>query len=143
LLPQRAYYGKASRSDRIMERILVLDDEQSVLDVLRDALTSMNYDAETVIDARAFFNSLQARKPDLVLIDYILADNNGGTICHQIKTNPETRGIPVILMSGYEDANDLSGLVGCDDFIKKPFSMEELAGKITACLGGKIGQVQE
>ncbi|WP_207428066.1 PleD family two-component system response regulator [Pedobacter sp. SYSU D00535] len=117
-----------------MKKILVLDDDETILEALEDALTCLNYEVKTVKEVKSLFPLLEAYKPHLLLLDFMLSNSNGGAICHQIKTAPTFHNLPVIMMSGYNDVNELSQKSGCNEFIKKPFDLMELDKKIRACL---------
>ena len=115
-----------------MERILVLDDDEAILDALNDALACLNYRVKTISDAKRLYDVIEEYKPDLLLLDFMLPSANGGAICHQIKSNHQIK-LPVIIMSGYNDVIDQSEKSGADDFIKKPFDLFELDEKISTC----------
>lgn len=111
-------------------RILVLDDDRNILDILDEALTYEEFEVKTAMDIKSFFSLMDDYQPNLVLIDYLLQGINGGEVCHQIKTEEETRKVPVILMSAYPRVFESLGTYGCDEFIAKPFDLYSLIDKV-------------
>ncbi|WP_207421025.1 response regulator [Desertivirga brevis] len=117
------------------KRILVIDDDNSILDVVKESLEYLDYEVETNSTGENVFRLIEEYKPDLILLDYLLNGINGGEFCHQIKTNPTTAHIPVIMMSGFPKVFLSLGDYKSDYFITKPFDLTELSDKISACLG--------
>ncbi len=108
------------------KRILILDDNEDILKSVYDILEYANFQVKTTPDIFTFFKLVDEWQPHLVIIDYILQGINGGDICHQIKTGDATRGIPVIMMSGYPAVLNSLGNYGYDDLLVKPFSVDNL-----------------
>ena len=115
---------------KVKNRILILDDDKYMLEVLHEALTYANFEVKTFLDSNSFYTELEMNKPDLVLIDYLLKGINGGEVCHQLKVGNVTYSIPVILMSAYPKVFESLGTYGCDEFIAKPFDLNALIDKI-------------
>lgn len=116
------------------KRILILDDDRSVLDVMEEALSYSNYDVKTTQSSEELIGLLETYVPDIVLLDYILRGINGGEICHQIKSNPKTSALPVIIVSAYPRVLESLGDYGSDAIIPKPFDLMELLDKVENCL---------
>lgn len=110
--------------------ILILDDTQDILDALQQALTDEGYEVTTYSYCDDILQVVKQHQPNLVLLDYLLFGINGGELCHQIKTNPLTSHIPVILMSGYPRVLESLGTYGSDAFIAKPFDLKVLFSTI-------------
>lgn len=111
-------------------KILVLDDDRYILDILDEALTYEEFEVKTAMDIKSFFTIMEEYQPNLVLIDYLLHGINGGEVCHQIKTEGGTRTVPVILMSAHPRVFESLGTYGCDEFIAKPFDLYKLIDKV-------------
>lgn len=111
-------------------KILVLDDDRYILDVLDEALTYEEFEVRTAMDIKSFYSLMADYKPHVVLIDYLLKGINGGEVCHQIKSGDETRRVPVIMMSAYPRVFESLGTYGCDEFIAKPFDLYSLVEKV-------------
>lgn len=107
-----------------MKKILVIDDDESILDAIKEILAEANYTVETLANTDTIFDTIDEFKPDLIIIDYLLSGINGGEFCHQVKTNPKTLGIPVIIISAYPKTLLSLGTYGADMFIAKPFDLQ-------------------
>ena len=120
------------------KKVLVIDDDEAVLDVMKEALTYEGFEvkiADKADDVQAMINTYQ---PDLLLIDYILKGINGGEICHQVKDNGREKKLPVIIVSAYPKVLTSLGDYGCDKFIAKPFDLDDLVGCIKSVLQGNL-----
>ena len=80
------------------KRVLVLDDDIAVLEAIETALTYEDFDVKTIGRTYNIFKTIDEYHPDVILIDFILDGMNGGEICRQIKSNPNTRHLPVIII---------------------------------------------
>ena len=122
-----------------MARILVVDDEPSILELIRVNLEREGYEARTVADGRAALAEVEFRRPDLVLLDVMLPGLDGLSVCRTLHQNPATRDIPIIMLSARgEELDKVLGLeMGADDYITKPFSPRELLARIKARLRRK------
>ncbi|MBM5813009.1 MAG: phosphate regulon transcriptional regulatory protein PhoB [Gammaproteobacteria bacterium] len=116
--------------------ILVVDDEQSIRDLVAFGLRRSGFAVELAADALAARTLLASRRPDLLLVDWMLPDTSGLELTRQLRRDPATRDLPVILLTaraGEQDkVNGLEG--GADDYITKPFSARELVARIQAVL---------
>jgi DNA-binding response OmpR family regulator len=116
------------------KKILVVDDDEAVLEMLEAVLDYSGFGVKGCKAADTIFDDIEDYKPDLILIDYILNGINGGEICHQIKTNSKTQNLPVVLISAYPRVLQSLGSYGCDTFIAKPFDITYLVDNINYCL---------
>lgn len=110
------------------KRILIVDDDQSILNVLHDLLEYSGYDVLTLSDGDKVFDKIATFRPNLILLDVMLGKMDGRAICTSIK---QQMSIPVIMTSGTHLV--LSKQInphGPDDFLAKPFEMESLLEKI-------------
>jgi len=121
-----------------MKRIFVIDDDESILEVIEEVLKYSEYEVKTSLTCDNVFETIDLFKPDLILIDYLLLGINGGEFCYQIKTNPKTCHIPVIMMSGFPKVFFSLGDYKCDFFITKPLDLNELMEKITLCFNQEM-----
>jgi DNA-binding response OmpR family regulator len=113
------------------KRILILDDDQDILDVVSYLLTDSGYDVQTLSTGEQIVTVIQQFNPDLVLMDVMLADMDGRLICKDLKADGITNHIPVILISGTHDlAQSLHQLGAPNDFIPKPFDIDVLLRKV-------------
>lgn len=122
-----------------MKRVLVVDNDPAILDVMEEILEYEGFEVKTYSDTDNIFNCINSFNPDIILIDYILNGINGGELCAQIKKSPETSHLPVIIISAYSKVLLSLGNYGCDDFISKPFELDHLISRIST-LSARHGQ---
>ena len=103
-------------------RVMVVDDEPAILDVLRLILEDDGY--EVVTATRQDEIRTDQTRPDLILLDIWLSGVNGKEICRQLKGDPATRHIPVILVSANRDTAAIAEDCGADGSISKPFDLD-------------------
>jgi phosphate regulon transcriptional regulator PhoB len=118
------------------ERILVVDDEPDLLELVRVNLDQAGYAVETAASGRVALERLRRAPPDLVVLDLMLPDVSGTEICRQLRADPELSGLPVIMLTAKSDEVDrVVGLeLGADDYVTKPFSPRELVLRVRAVL---------
>jgi DNA-binding response OmpR family regulator len=116
------------------KKLLIIDDDEAVLDVMQEALTYEGFEVLISNKADNIHTLINNYSPDLLLIDYILKGINGGDICHQVKNDPVTEKMPVIIISAYPRVLTSLGTYGCDKFIPKPFDLGELVGSVKTIL---------
>ncbi len=113
------------------KKILILDDDQDLLDVLSMLLTESGYDIQTLSSGEEIFEEIKRFHPDLVLMDIMLSGMDGRLICKRMKAKSDTVDLPVILISGSHNlANNLSEQGAPNDFMAKPFDLNALVKKI-------------
>ena len=117
-------------------RILVVDDEPDILELIRYNLTRNNYDMTGVASGEEAFASVRTSPPDLVVLDLMLPGVDGLEVCRRLKNDARTVGMPVIILSAKgEEADVVTGLeLGADDYLTKPFSPRVLLARIKAVL---------
>jgi DNA-binding response OmpR family regulator len=113
-----------------MKKVLLLDNDEDVLDVMHEVLTYEGFDVKCIGQTDNIFPEIESYHPDLIILDYILSGVNGGEICHQIKENKKTSDLPVVIMSAYPRVLQSLGDYGCDDFIPKPFDLDDFTERI-------------
>lgn len=113
------------------KRILAIDDNPAILDVLNEILSFEGYEVVTISDGRKVFDTVEQVHPDLILLDVMLDNLDGREICRAIKNNRMFSGIPVIMISATHDLKSLLDQPGApDDFIAKPFDIYYLISKV-------------
>jgi two-component system OmpR family response regulator len=115
-------------------RILVVDDEPSITDLLSTALRYMGYDVATARTGSAALDSAAGNPPDLIVLDVMLPDIDGFEVCRRLRADGDF--VPVIFLTAREGEDDrVTGFIrGGDDYVTKPFSLEELTLRIGALL---------
>ena len=112
------------------KRILIIEDDEDILQVLEAVLVYNDFVVNGLDRTDDILEAVEQYAPDLVLTDYLLSGTNGGKICQQLKSNPKTTPIPVLLISAYPELAISHGHFGFDAFIAKPFDINELVNKI-------------
>ena len=108
------------------KRILVIDDDVDILDALSTLLEISGFQVNTTAKGTEVYAKVKACKPDIILLDVLLSGSDGRTICKKLKDNPETKDIPLIMMSAHPSAKRASLDCGANDFIPKPFEVADL-----------------
>ena len=116
------------------KRILILDDNQDILDIVHEALAYENFDVKSTGESADVIPLVENFAPDLVILDYRVAGTNGGELCRQIKAHPQFSDTPVIIFSAYINHHDELFAYGCDAIINKPFDLNELVEKVNSLL---------
>ncbi|MBV9021885.1 MAG: response regulator transcription factor [Ktedonobacteraceae bacterium] len=109
--------------------ILIADDDLGILDALTLLLEDAGYEVTTVSDG-ATIREVHTAPPDLLLLDIWLSGWNGRDICIALKSAEQTKHMPILLFSANKDTGKIAQEAGADDFIAKPFDMDELLEKI-------------
>ena len=114
-------------------RVLVVDDDQTVSEVVRRYLEREGYEVETVADGTTALRVALARPPDLMVLDLMLPGLDGIEVCRRLR---QSHQVPVIMLTAKGDVDDrVTGLeVGADDYVTKPFSPRELTARVGAVL---------
>lgn len=121
-------------------RVLIIDDSKTIVTALRKFLRSAGYETQEALDAESGLEILREQKTDLVFLDIVLPGMNGFAALRAIRRDPALREIPVIMMSGNEQAMEqfFGTRIGADDFMKKPFSRYEIFFRIERLLDANL-----
>jgi len=120
------------------KRVLVVDDDPDIVEMLSDLLQQDGRfevkTARTGYDAGVLTEKF---RPDVIILDYMLPDINGNVVLETIRRNPELAYIKVVLVSGVVNQEEVQALLaaGADDFIKKPFDIDHLIGRVAELVG--------
>ncbi len=120
-------------------KVLLVEDNKLQADIIREFLSRNGYEVVTVDNGVAAFKAAQMHHVDIVLLDRILPDMDGGDVCRWLKIDPNTRDIPIIMLTAKAGLDDkISGLeAGADDYLPKPFEESELNARIFVRLRSK------
>ena len=141
---RRAPQSVGSATAKASTRVLVVEDEQDVAELLRYNLTKEGYDVTLVGNGADALKRARETKPDLILLDIMVPQLNGWEVCRRLKQDAETRAIPVIMVTGRVEEGDkvLGFEMGADDYVTKPFSPRELVARVRAVVRrGKGGDI--
>lgn len=133
------------------ERILVVDDEPDLLELVRVNLAESGFQVEVTPSGRDALVRLRRAPPDLLVLDLMMPDLGGTEICRQIRATPELSDLPIIMLTA--KAQELDRVVGfelgADDYVTKPFSPRELSLRVKAVLrrgrseGGRLRSLEQ
>jgi DNA-binding response OmpR family regulator len=119
-----------------MKRILLIEDDRDIQDLVRYNLGREGYTVQACSDGAAGLLSARNDRPDLILLDVMLPGLTGNEVCRKLKADRNTEAIPVIFLTARSDEIDkmIGFEIGADDYVSKPFSPRELAARIKAVL---------
>ncbi len=119
-----------------LERILVVDDEQEIQQLIDYTLRKEGYRVLCVGSAEAALAEVRRNRPDLVILDLMLPGMDGLEVCRRLRREPETAELPIVILSAKgEEADIVAGLeLGADDYVTKPFRPRVLVARIRAVL---------
>ncbi len=110
------------------KKIFIVEDELDFLSTLRERLEFEGFEVTTAVDGEEALKKIPEEQPDLILLDIMLPEMNGYQVCRELKSNPETETIPVVVVTAKSQESDKfwAKETGADDYVTKPFEMEEL-----------------
>lgn len=129
------------------QRILIVEDEDAIVEVVSQTLRRHGYETAAAADGDSALEMAFSLRPDLVILDLMLPKMDGWEVCRRLKADRQTASVPVLMLTARREERDVvEGLeIGADDYMKKPFSLAELAARVKALLrradpgeGGKI-----
>ena len=125
------------------EKILIVEDEEDVVELVRYNLSKEGFKCDIACNGREALEKAQATSPALILLDLMLPEIDGLEVCKRLKSNPQTESIPIVMVTAKSDEADIvTGLeLGADDYITKPFSPKVLVARIRAVLRRKTTEI--
>lgn len=111
-----------------MLKVLIVEDEKNIIFTLEILLKDMNVEYEVAVDGIQALNKAEVFKPDLVLLDIVIPKMNGFLVCEALKSNPQTKNIPVVFISAKSQKEDIERAyeVGGEDYLVKPFNSSQI-----------------
>ena len=119
------------------KRILVVDDDEQIVELFLDVLgRDERFDVKSAGTGYDAGMLTEQFKPHLILLDYMLPDINGNIVCDRVRANPDLAGTKIIIVSGVVKRDEIDELLkgGADDFVKKPFNINELVDRMAELL---------
>lgn len=116
------------------KKILVVDDDSGIGEMLKTLLEFYGYEVTVTAQPEETERLILEKEIDLVMLDMLISGVNGTDVCTRLRNNAATADTPVLMMSALHDAGKKCREAGADDFIAKPFEMDDLTAKITEVL---------
>lgn len=110
--------------------IYVVEDNASIREIIEFLLVEEHYDVKACCNTNDFWLRMNEHIPDMVILDIILPDGNGLDICNSLKRNIKTYNIPVMMMSANNHLNAVKAKCDAEDFINKPFDLNDFANRV-------------
>ena len=124
------------RGSIMAKKVLIVDDEEGIRDALEFFLDREGYETLIASTGEAVKTIISEQIPDLIILDILMPGMNGYELCEQIRDNPITHSIPILMLTGLANTKDeLRGYnCGADDYLRKPFNTDELLLKVKKLL---------
>ena len=135
-IPEEEVIARISDFSDARSKILIVDDEMDTLLPLRRSLEVENYRVIEAYDGHEAINKAKAEIPDLILLDLMMPGMDGYEVCGKLRNEPVTQNIPIIMLTAKGYVRDkVKGLeIGADDYVTKPFNLNELKARIKSAL---------
>lgn len=124
-----------------MARIILAEDDEIVAELVRDALMAAGHGVGVLPDGTQALNVIRARMPHLVILDCNMPEMSGLLVLREMRKSPKLAHIPVLILTGRRSEKDvtLAMYEGADDYMKKPFDVDELVFRVGELLRTKVG----
>lgn len=119
------------------KKILVIDDEVELVEAVKIRLESEGYEVLPAYDGDEGLKKIEEEKPDLIILDIVMPQMDGYTFTKEIKSNPDAKDLPIIILTARDKMEDLFGIEGVTEYIVKPFDHRDLLDRIRKLLNEK------
>jgi DNA-binding response OmpR family regulator len=123
------------------KKILIVEDDHDILNLIKDLHEDNGFEVTALDYTGSISDSINQYQPGLIILDFLLPGVNGGELCHEIKSQPATAYLPVIMLSGFPRVLESLGNYGADLFIAKPFGINELLNAVHSCFDNNLATV--
>ncbi|HEX4204775.1 MAG TPA: response regulator transcription factor [Ktedonobacteraceae bacterium] len=126
----------AGQEDQVLLKVLVIDDEESIIEFIKLGLRYEGFEVEAASDGEQGFMAAQRINPDAIILDLMMPGIDGLEVCRRLRDNPTTRDVPILMLTAKDEVGDrILGLqTGADDYLTKPFDFYELLERVRAIL---------
>ncbi len=133
-----------SKDSGKIPRILIADDNPQGVELLEAYLADTNFDTEMATDGEETLEKVRDWKPDLILLDIMMPKISGFEVCKQVKSNPATKDIAILMITALDQHSDIDRAVeaGADDFLTKPINKTELLLRVRSALKSRMFKEQ-
>lgn len=107
-------------------KILICDDEEGILEIMDIVLSDKGYQTKKLSNAQNIFSIINDWKPELIFLDLWMPEISGDEVVRELKKNPQTQNIPVIIVTANRNSEQIAAAAGADNCISKPFDITEL-----------------
>lgn len=118
--------------------IIILEDDEDIATMITLMLTAYNYSIKTFNTVIPFQKYLETTQPYLLIMDMLLSGTKGTLICENLKQQPNTNTIKILMMSAHPDASQLCIAAGADEFIQKPFDKQQLTNAVKVIMATRL-----
>jgi DNA-binding response OmpR family regulator len=116
------------------KNIVVLEDNSDISELIKFLLTKEEHTVETYANVQSFWEGIKGKVVDLMILDVMLPDGNGFSVCKTLKSNTETKHIPIMLMSANLHSHGFGSEWNAQDFIQKPFDIDNFVARVSFLL---------
>jgi DNA-binding response OmpR family regulator len=117
-----------------MAKILIVDDDAQVTNLLKKVLSSEGYDVTAINNSSKAIQAANSIRPDLFILDLMMPPPDGFTLCGMLRADPNFTETPILIITAMDISNSRATALGANDYLAKPFNIDELASKIEALL---------
>lgn len=120
-----------------MAKIIIVDDDEKVTTLLGRFLAASGYQVTTTNDSSKAMQAASVVKPDLIILDIMMPFPDGFTLCRMLRDDPKYTKTPILIITALDNSNSKAATFGANDYLAKPFNLDELAYKVDALLKTK------
>lgn len=112
------------------KKVLIVDDNEGILDAVSSVLELENFEVKTLSDAEQTVSTVKFFRPDIIILDVLMAGADGRDICRILKKDPETKDTQIVMISAHPGIEDSIAACGANAFLEKPFEVDDLINTI-------------
>lgn len=117
-----------------MAKILIVDDDVHVTTLLKRFLSSEGYEVTAINQSSKAIQTANSLHPDLIILDLMMPQPDGFKVCRMLREDPSYAQTPILIITALDDSNSRANVFGANDYLTKPFNLDELVARIGALL---------